>query len=102
MSTTSISIICQDPKETALNIESISRMLSRLDPDDLAEEADIAGELLTAIADAAGTVAASIPYPEPKPARPATRRARPATRAAPSAFDLTGARVPPGGWNFPK
>lgn len=102
MSTTSISIICPDPKETALNIEALSRLIARLDPDDLAEEADIVGELLTAIADAAGTVASSIPYPEPKPARPATRRARPATRTAPSAFDLTGARVPPGGWNFPQ
>ena len=84
MSTTSISIICPDPKETALNIESISRLLARLDPEDLAEESDIVGELLTAIAEAAGTVAAGFTYQEP----------------APSAFDLTDTRTPTAGWNL--
>ena len=84
MSTTSISIICPDPKETALNIESISRLLARLDHEDLAEESDIVGELLTAIAEAAGTVAAGFTYQEP----------------APSAFDLTDTRTPTAGWNL--
>ena len=84
MSTTSISIICPDPKETALNIEALSRLIARLDPDDLAEEADIVGELLTAIAEAAGTVAAGFTYQEP----------------APSAFDLTDTRTPTAGWNL--
>ena len=100
MSSTSISIICPDPKETCYNIESISRLLARLDHEDLAEEADIVSELMAAIAEAAGTVASSIPYPEPKPTRPATRRARPATRTAPTANDLTDAYTPAAGWNL--
>ncbi|TXG87849.1 MAG: hypothetical protein E6R10_07235 [Rhodocyclaceae bacterium] len=84
MSHTSISIVCANAKETCYNIESISRLLACLDPDDLAEEADIVGELLTAIADAAGTVAAGFTYQEP----------------APSAFDLTDTRTPTAGWNL--
>ncbi len=85
MNTTSISIICPDPKETCYNIESISRLLARLDPDDLAEEADIVGELLTAIAEAAGTVAEGFQH-----------------QTAPSAFDLTDTRTATAGWDLMK
>ena len=86
MSTTSISIVCTNAKETCYNIESISRLIARLGPDDLAEEADIMGELLTAIAEAAGTVAAGFTYQE----------------SAPSAFDLTDTRTPTAGWDLLK
>jgi hypothetical protein len=91
MSHTSISIICPDPKETAINIASISRLIARLDPDDLAEEADIVGELLAAIAEAAGTVASSFKYPGSESDQP-----------APSAFDLTDARSATAGWDLLK
>lgn len=100
MSDTSISIICTDPKETALNAEALSRLLSKIEPEVLAEESEIVGELLAAIAEAAGTVASSIPYPKPKPTRPAKRRTRSATRPAPSAFELTDTRTPTAGWNL--
>lgn len=97
MSSTSISIICAGPKETAINISGLSRLLASLEPEVLAAEGAIVAELMTAIDKAALSVAASIPYPEPKPARTATRRARPDTRTA---FDLTDTRTPAAGWNL--
>lgn len=95
MSTTSISLVCSDPKETALNAEALSRLLSKIDPEVLAEEIDIVGELLAAIAEAAGTVASSIKYKEPKPARPPKRTAQSANGAA-DTYDQAA------GWNLVK
>lgn len=93
MSTTSISLVSTDPKETAYNIESISRLLACLDPEDLAEESEIVGELLAAISDAAGTVAASFKYPESE---------NEGDQPAPSAFDLTDTRTPTAAWDMVK
>ena len=89
MSSTSISLVCIDAKETCYNIEALSRLLARLDPEDLAEEADIVGELLAAIAKAARAVAASFRYPESE-----------SDKTAPSANDLTDTRTPAAGWNL--
>ncbi len=80
----SIIIESDDPKGTVYTIEALARLLARLDPEAIAEESEIVGEIFAAIAEAAGTVAAGFTYQEP----------------APSAFDLTDTRTPTAGWNL--
>lgn len=85
----SIIIESDDPKGTVYTIEALARLLARLDPEAIAEESEIVGEIFAAIAEAAGTVASSFKYPGSESDQP-----------APSAFDLTDTRTPTAGWNL--
>lgn len=82
----SIIIESDDPKGTVYTIEALARLLARLDPEALAEESEIVGEIFAAIAEAARTVAKTFKYP-PLP-------------EGKTAFDLTDARPAGSGWNL--